>query len=164
MIQVSELRDNFSYDPATGQITRVNDSGCKGQWKAGRVVGTPTSEGYLTVSLHRVNYKAHRVAWALMTGVWPARQIDHINRARSDNRWVNLREASNSENLSNSKKYITNRSGYKGVWRSSNTTWAASVRVNGKANYLGSFGCPTAAFIVRSARLKEFHGKFARSA
>jgi hypothetical protein len=49
--------------------------------------------------------KAHRVAWALSTGVWPRDQIDHINHNKTDNRLVNLREASHSDNIRWSWEY-----------------------------------------------------------
>lgn len=164
MIPVSELRDNFRYDPETGKITSAKDTGCKKQWKAGRVVGTISDEGYLTVSLSRKNYKAHRVAWALTTGSWPSLELDHINGVKDDNRWCNLREAMHHQNMANGKKPRSNKSGYKGVLRISKSSWSAAIRVRGRSHYLGSFGCPTAAFIARVARLKELHGEFARAA
>jgi len=39
-----------------------------------------------------------------MTGFWPENQIDHINGARADNRFTNLREATNKENSENIKR------------------------------------------------------------
>lgn len=164
MIPVNELRNNFCYDPQSGTITAIRDSGYKKQWKSGRQVGTLTKEGYVTVSLNRKNYKAHRVAWSLMTGCWPALGIDHINGIKDDNRWCNLREAHPHENMANGKKPSSNKSGYKGALKIGPATWTASIRVKGKSHHLGCFRCPTAAFMARISRLKEFHGEFARSA
>jgi hypothetical protein len=36
-----------------------------------------------------------------MTGEWPKDQIDHINRIKDDDRWENLREATQSQNSFN---------------------------------------------------------------
>jgi hypothetical protein len=50
---------------------------------------------------------AHRVAWALVTGAWPAEDIDHKNGRKDDNRFDNLRLASkrlNQENLRRAQK------------------------------------------------------------
>jgi len=40
---------------------------------------------------------SHRVAFALMAGRWPERDINHRNGVRNDNRWSNLREATHAQ-------------------------------------------------------------------
>jgi hypothetical protein len=50
-----------------------------------------------------------------MAGKWPAAGIDHINGNKSDNRWLNLREATQSQNMTNTGNRADNSSGYKGV-------------------------------------------------
>ncbi len=46
-------------------------------------------------------YKAHRLAWFYVHGVWPKEQIDHINGDKADNCIANLRLADFSKNQAN---------------------------------------------------------------
>ena len=160
----SDLKQYVRYDPETGIFTSARDSGCKGQWKAGRRIGHVNKKGYLTIWIEPRGYFAHRVAWALMTGEWPQEELDHANGIRDDNRWCNLREASHAQNMANTRRSKANKSGYKGVHRFDDNLWRASVRFNGKRYDVGLFRCPTAAFFARNAKAKELHGEFARSA
>jgi hypothetical protein len=50
----------------------------------------------------------------MMTGEWPKTQIDHINLDKADNRWCNLREATQSQNFANTRILASNGSGFKG--------------------------------------------------
>ena len=65
------------------------------------VAGAVNKDGYLSISIDKKIYRAHRLAWFIHYGSWPSKQIDHINRNPSDNRIVNLRDVSPSENLFN---------------------------------------------------------------
>jgi hypothetical protein len=65
--------------------------------------------GYIYIEIDGKSYSAHRLAWFYVTGTFPKKQIDHINRNRSDNRYENLREATNSQNKANS--IHTNKNG-----------------------------------------------------
>ncbi len=85
-------------------------------------------------------YQAHRIVWALHYGEWPEGQIDHINGIRDDNRIVNLRVVSNSENCKNQKLRSTNTSGHLGVsWHKPTGRWQAYIQTSGRINYLGIF-------------------------
>lgn len=67
-------------------------------------------------------------------------QTDHINRNGLDNRKINLRTVTNSQNQHNTEKRAENTSGYKGVtFHRRDRYWQSSIRVNGKRFYLGSF-------------------------
>tara|TARA_R100000544_G_C2183187_1_gene37916 strand:- start:20 stop:526 length:507 start_codon:yes stop_codon:yes gene_type:complete len=63
--------------------------------------------------------------------------VDHINTVKTDNRLENLQIITNRENLSKDKKGLSK---YTGVcWHKSNKKWIASITINGKKAYLGSF-------------------------
>ena len=73
-----------------------------------------------------------------MTGNFPENFIDHINHIPYDNRWSNLRAATNSQNQANAKKPINNKSGYKGVcWSKTNKRWCAVIVYMKKKMHLG---------------------------
>jgi hypothetical protein len=141
MLTAECLRELLHYDPETGVFTRrVRD--------AGKAAGWLNYDGYPLIWLGRRHYRAHRLAWLYMTGEWPKRQIDHIDGHRANNRWLNLREATQTMNNMNSRLSVANSSGFKGVsWRKSRHKWVAHIRINKKLTYLGSFDSPEEAFI-----------------
>ena len=73
-----------------------------------------------------------------MTGEWPEYTIDHEDRNGLNNKWSNLRLATNSENSANRNKRYNNQSGFKGVSKNGNK-WAARVTKDGETIYLGSY-------------------------
>jgi hypothetical protein len=84
--------------------------------------------GYLMGRIFNKSYKAHRVLWALYYGEWPKDQIDHLNGVRNDNRIINLRSVSQSENNRNMKMRSDNKSGCVGVsFDSSRGKWMARI-------------------------------------
>jgi hypothetical protein len=88
---------------------------------------------------------------------------DHIDGNPLNNRRSNLRVASIQENNRNSKKPITNTSGFKGVFRDKkHPAWRAVIRVNGKSLYLGSFVTPEEAHEAYKKAAIEYYGEFAR--
>ena len=57
---------------------------------------------------------SHRMAFFIKEGRWPD-QIDHIDGNQQNNKWSNLREATKSQNMMNTKTYSTSLTGVKGV-------------------------------------------------
>jgi hypothetical protein len=119
---------------------------------------------YSTVSLKHHIFMAHRVAFLLHYGRWPAMQIDHRDGNGLNNRIENLQEATSQQNAMNQKLYSVNSSGVSGVsWHKLNKKWYASISVSKKRFYLGSFDSFEDAVRVRKeAELKhgfsERHG------
>lgn len=73
-----------------------------------------------------------------MTGSWPSKIVDHINRNRLDNRWINLRNVPRQINNLNTKLYKNNKSGYRGIyWR--NDKWLARFKINKCYKHVGYF-------------------------
>lgn len=63
-----------------------------------------TPYGYMDIGINGSRFLSHRVIWAMRhNGLSASLQIDHINCIRSDNRISNLRLATNSQNMMNTK-------------------------------------------------------------
>lgn len=107
------------------------------------------ASGYRAISLNKRHYQAHRIAFLYMGGDMP-KEIDHINHIRSDNRWVNLRAVTRTQNKQNVKLYANNTSGVCGVTRNKKN-WMASINVCGTSVHLGTYPTIEEAARVRAA-------------
>lgn len=161
-VTATRLRELFEYDREAGHfIRRVHASA---NARAGDVAGVINVAGYVQIDVDGRTYLAHRLAWLYVTGEWPAAQVDHINTDRSDNRWDNLRAASNQQNQANRKRDVTNTSGFKGVsFNRDMRKWQAYVIVNDRKRHLGYFGDPTVAHAAYVEAAKAAFGEFARA-
>ena len=112
MITIEQLKEVLEYNHDTGVFNWIKRNGPRA--KVGDVAGCK-SDGYIVIKINRKRHPAHRLAYLYMTGNFPENLIDHINHIRDDNRWANLRDATNSQNGSNRVKGKNNTSGYKGV-------------------------------------------------
>lgn len=88
----SYIKKHFTYDPDSGIITRDDRKNSN---------GSLDTKGYIILKIKGKQFKAHRIAWFLHTGKFPENVIDHINRDRSDNRIVNLRDVKCEVNVNN---------------------------------------------------------------
>lgn len=95
-----------------------------------------------------------------MTGEFPAIQIDHINRIKDDNRWENLRLATQGENQRN-KVMPVGVSGFRGVVRKG-SKWRAQINAGfGSQLVIGIFDLALDAAIAYDNYAKSLHGEFA---
>lgn len=155
-VDAGTLRAVLSYDPETGVFTRIVAT--SNVIRAGDVAGGHHNEGYVRISVGNRRYLAHRLAWLYMTGEWPSKEIDHINGVRSDNRWVNLREATSVENNRNRHDYHP----FKGTcFHKPNGKWNARLKVNGKHRSLGYYHSREEAHAAYVRAAREVYGKFA---
>ena len=151
----SKLKRLLHYDPETGEFIRR--FALRNNIKIGTVAGS-IDRGYLRILVGGALYRAHRLAWLYMTGKPPKDQIDHVNGIKNDNRFCNLREATNSQNQFNSAVQ-NNKLGIKGVSVNGNG-YQAEARVDSKRYYLGTYGTSEEASNVYQAFIKTHHGKF----
>jgi len=87
---------------------------------------------------------------------------DHVNRNTLDNRRVNLRRASPSENGSNRSQRSDNKSGFKGVsWSSERQKWVAQIAFGRVTIALGRFLDKTEAARAYDEAARKYHGQFA---
>lgn len=96
-----------------------------------------------------------------MTGAFPKDQVDHINGVKHDNRWTNLREATNSQNVANTGANSRNSSGFKGVYHHEAGKWQAKVMHLGKSKSLGLFDSPEQAARAYNEGARARFGDFA---
>jgi hypothetical protein len=155
------VRSILDYDPETGEF----------RWKVNRgknhtiseIAGTTTKAGYRMISIWKVRYLAHRLAWLMVTNKWPKQQIDHMNHDRSDNRWENLREATPAQNQQNRQAKKPNVL-FKGVHpdtRNPQRPWFAYITVNGQRHMLGYFATPEEAALAYNKAALHAFGEFA---
>lgn len=92
-----------------------------------------------------------------------AAYTDHINMDILDNRKTNLRDCTNSENMSNSGLHTNNTSGYKGVsWSNKYNKWRAYIKKDYKFINLGQHDSKELAALAYNNAALEYHGEFAR--
>ena len=152
-ITQAQLRDAVSYDPETGVFRRRVSAASMAQ--AGAVAGSmrQNSSGKCYLSFHVLGQygTAHRWAFLYMTG-WMPEQVDHENGNGCDNRWVNLKAATNVSNSRNQRLRSSNTSGQMGVsWHAKSKQWAIRINVDGRVLYLGYRKALDEAIAVRRA-------------
>lgn len=171
MLTQMRLRELLDYDPMTGTFTwrrqaHVKDGptlGVRNRW-AGQVAGATTIQGYRIINVDGERLRACRLAWLYMTGNWPVEHVDHINGNSLDDKWINLRECTRSENMSNAKLLrLNNTSGARGVdWNKRLGKWHARVKFEGQLHHCGYFDNFDDAVKARDTKAAQIHGAFAK--
>ena len=164
-LTAEQVHRALHYDPETGVLTWRWREGIHNRINA-RFAGKPAGRvfrprpsrplSYVQVRLHSRLYLAHRLAWLYMTGEWPSDQIDHRNHDGTDNRWANLRSATNSQN--NANKRSSARSGLRGVDQLRSGRWRARLG----SQHLGVFDTPESAHMAYRDAAVEAYGDYAR--
>jgi len=91
-------------------------------------------------------------------------QYEIVEPVRDDNRWVNLREATRTQNNGNQKLYLTKTSKFKGVCLHSSGKWVAQIKRKLKCKYLGLFDREEDAAAAYAKAADDYFGDFARTA
>ena len=153
------LRSILDYDMDTGIFRwKISKPGIS----IGKIAGT-LRQGYVAITINRVQYLAHRLAWLYVTGDMPA-QIDHknVHGLRSDNRICNLRPATQAQNSRNRGISRRNTTGYKGVYfEKSRNKFRASIRFDGVNIRLGRYSTAEEAHKAYCCVAEKLHGEFA---
>lgn len=162
------VRELLDYNPETGAFTwRPRDRKWFKTDRATKIwnarfpktrAGSTKHGEYTRIQLHNRMYHAHRLAHLWMTGSWPAQQIDHRDRDRTNNRWTNLRPATRSQNRVN--RTYASATGFRGVTETKNRFYA-SIYYEGQRTSLGGFATAEEAARAYDAKATELHGEFA---
>jgi hypothetical protein len=114
--------------------------------------------GRRTIYLH--NVIAERAELVVPDGF----DVDHEDGDRMNNRRLNLRPATRSQNSCNAAMYKNNTSGAKGVWWSKKESrWIAAVWLDKKPVRLGAFRSFEEARVAREEAAARHYGEFART-
>ena len=157
---VDRLRELLRYEPETGMLYWRER---KYPFRSSRLAGRITNKGYRVVNVRGKMYFAHRLAWLIECGRWPAIELDHINGNRDDNRMENLRECTRSQNMAAQiGARSDSKSGIRGVvFHRATGKWLAAIGVNGKRRHLGVFAEREDARTAYRAAAVKYFGEFA---
>lgn len=162
MLTQKFLKDILHYDQNTGLVTWLITP--SKHIAPGSIAGSMMRNGYIRITIKRYGYAAHRLIWLYMHGNFPPHEIDHINGIKNDNRLLNLRLATKSENGINQRLSSKNTSGYKGVYLNKpSKKWIAQCRSGGKRHHLGCFDTAEEAHAAYKDYAKQHHGCFYRA-
>lgn len=152
-MEIERIKQLLDYDPSTGVFT----------WKThnikGKPAGCPNEQGYVKIRIDRRAFKAHRLAWAHYYGVWPTKDIDHVDGDKGNNAIANLREVTNAENAQNNLLPLGKTASMaRGVsWWEPNKRWRARITKDGKQHFLGYFHTKEEAIDAYLRAKKELH-------
>jgi hypothetical protein len=160
-VTIDQLQELLDYDPETGDLRWKPRAG-QNAWNAKHArtaaMNTKHSEGYLIGKITGRRVYAHRVAFAIHHGRWPAGLIDHINGDRTDNRADNLREVDLSENAKNRRAGLR-QSGHAGIWWIEGAQrWRVVHRHNKRRYNIGSYATLDEAIEAMRETLTKVHG------
>lgn len=162
---LDELKRLLSYERATGIFrwrVKVNrntiigaEAGCINNW------------GYRQIKTPYGVFQAHRLAWLYETGREPTKTIDHEDLVKSNNAFDNLREATSSQQVANTRRQSRNTSGFRGVYRPSaagnrEKPWHAHIMFQGTYIFIGTFATAEEAARAHQAKAIELFGVFYR--
>jgi HNH endonuclease/AP2 domain len=160
------VRSRLEYDPDTGVFRWKprNDLGAPYWWN-GKLAGKRAGyicKGHLVIRLDGRLYCAHRLAFLIMEGSWPAEFVNHADGNPANNRWNNLRPATLSQSTAARKnQWCMSASGVKGV-RRNGKGWMAEIEPKGKRIYLGTFATIEEASAAYADAARQHFGDFAR--
>lgn len=89
-------------------------------------------------------------------------EVDHIDGNGLNNQRSNLRLVTHSQNMANSRPYVSNTSGVPGVsWHKTKEKWQAYIQKNGRWIHLGYFDDFNDAAKARKDAALKYFGEFA---
>lgn len=140
---------DINYDEKDRTIIDIDDvERCKGyRW-------TLRTDGYVSARKNGKGVKLHRFIARTPKG----RHTDHINRNKLDNRKLNLRICTQSENNKNKNTYVTNKSGKRGVTLRDDGKYHVAITYDRRKNYIGMFDFFEEAVQAREEAEIKFYG------
>lgn len=160
------IREWLDYDPESGLVRWKKRHG-RGRNLIGQIAGTKNRKSGIAVKfLHYGFFMLHRLIWVLEVGPIPeGLEIDHEDGDSRNNRLVNLRLATSSQQKMNRGVQSNNRSGLKGAYyhdRPFKKKWRSQIKVGNRLIFLGYFMTAEEAHAAHTLASKENFGAFHR--
>ncbi len=153
-MSADHLRKILHYNPLIGVFYWKEN---RHRAQIGNIAGHVAKNGYITIRVDGCMYYAHRLAWLYIYGEWPELFIDHRDGNPSNNTINNLRLATQSQNLYNSRMRPRGDGDIKGVcYCNAKKRWISYI--NGKI--IGTFKDFNEAKKSRLMAAIELHGDF----
>ena len=158
MITQKRLKELLFYSPETGLFTwKVSRGGVAPGQIAGHKMLMNSGKSYIGIRIDKVRYLAHRLAFLYMDGKFPDNETDHEDGDGTNNKWLNIREATALDNARNHRKQSNNTSGVTGVlWDKERGRWKAMIWEYNKPIFLGRFDDFNDAVAARNFAVKEY--------
>lgn len=115
--------------------------------------------GYLVAN---INYKVTKLHRYILDAP-PDLVVDHINGDPKDNRLINLRLCSSSENNKNNSIQKNNKLGYPGIRKTKGGKFNARITYNRKEIHIGNYPTLEEAILARKEAEVEYFGEFSPS-
>jgi hypothetical protein len=162
-----EINSLLQYNPKTGLLiwrARPATSAANKTFNtkyAGKEAGTLESWGYRQLRIYGKLQMAHRVIWKMVTGEEPPDHLDHKDGKPSNNRWLNLRTATSTENAWNRSPNANNTSGFQCIYpmntkRATSKKFRVLITVQSRKKLIGDFHTIEEANAALDAALTEF--------
>ena len=152
-ITLEYINEYLTYDASTGNLYQRKK---RPKIQVGALAGGLNRKGYRYIQLDGRKYPAHHIVWVIETGIFPKKQIDHIDGNKLNNKFSNLREVTNKQNTENRGKQRNNKTGYKGVsFNNRLKKYVAQIQHNNQPIYIGIYATAYDAHLAYEAKAKE---------
>jgi len=162
MLTQEKLKELLTYDPETGNFEWINAKANK--LKRNSPDGCVWGGVYRYICIYKKTYAQHRLAFLYMSGEYPNKDqlVDHINKDKQDNRFINLRIVTALGNAQNkSLRQKSNKTGHLGVYKSvDGKKYIAQIRHEKKLIHLGTFPDVLSAQLAYIKAKLELHTHF----
>lgn len=157
------LQAAFDYNPETGELVWAQTCPERPDL-AGKPAGSVNTAGDVAVGFQGKTYTCARIVWMLVHGVDPGpdRDIDHVDRDRSNLRLENLRLADGGQVMATRGLRADNKTGAKGVrFDKRRGRYEARIGYQGRRIHIGTFSTVEEAAQAYAEKAKELYGEFA---
>jgi hypothetical protein len=147
-------------------IWRERGNGSFDKQFAGKTAGHIAEFGRKVIRFNQYGlFVSHVIVWVYHNGEIPnGYDVDHIDNNKLNDKIENLRLATRSQNLYNTRIRTNNNSGVKGVcFNPDNNNWRARLRVNKTQIEVGSFETKEQAQQAIFDARQKYHGEFANN-